>query len=63
MAKVSKNFRLSNTAIDCIELLKEGDKYTETDVVEQALLNYVYRVYGQEKLNELILRPPYRNGE
>ena len=63
MAKVSKNFRLSNTAIECIDLLKENGKYTETEVVEQALLNYVYRVFGQEKLNELILRPPHENEE
>jgi len=63
MAKVSKNFRLSSSAIECIELLKEDDKYTETEVVEQALLNYVLRVFGQEKLNELILRTPHQDGE
>lgn len=63
MAKVSKNFRLSDTAIECIELLKEDGKYSETEVVEQALLNYVYRVFGQEKLNELVLRPSHQSEE
>lgn len=59
MAKVSKTFRLSDTAIACIDLLKNEGKYTETEVIEQSLLNYVYRVFGQEKMNELVLRAPY----
>lgn len=63
MAKIPKNFRLSSTAVECIELLKENEKYTETEVVEQALLNYVLRVFGQEKLNELILRTPHQDEE
>lgn len=60
MAKVSKSFKISLAANECIKVLQEsaeknGNDFNQTEIVEQAIFHYLVAIKGEKELSRIIL--------